>query len=191
MKLVVFLLVAQLVTSCVSLTNGADTLNLGDLSDSSIKRLFKKYSHNETYMRFSDFEDFLGKIIHTIDDMDVHDHSHDGHSHDDHSHNDHSHDDHSRDERSHDDDDNHSHANSTITYERKFDSECFEDRLLKLKKLTSANKESIEKGDFAKLSSIFVSDLDLCIKETAVRKGNEVFDFGTAINFRRESKTVY
>lgn len=169
MNFVVLLLLAQLLTSCVSLSNGANTPNLTDLSDSSVKGFFKKYSQNETYMRFSDFESFLEKIIHTFDHKIVHNNSHDDHSHNDHS--------------------RHSkrfNENSNKTYELKFDPKCLEDKLLRLMN-ASDHQESLERGEFALLSSIFVSDLDGCITEKTAWKD---FAFSTAINFKRESKTI-
>lgn len=170
MKFVVLLLLAQLSISCASLSNDAEVLNLANMSDNSIKGLFKKYSQNESYMRFSDFESFLEKVIHTFKHKNEHSHSHDDHSH------------------SHENNDNHSHENSTKTYDRKFDHKCFESKLLNLKEVSNNNHELIEKGKFAQLSSILVIDMDQCIKETVVWiDNNKDLFFGTAINFKREN----
>ena len=175
MNFVVLLLLAQLFTSCVSLSNGEDTLNLADLSDSSVKGLFEKYSKNETYIRFRDFESFLNKFIHIFGHKNVDNHSYDDYSHDNHSH------------------DDHSHENSTKTLERKF-LKCFENKLLKLKKVSGDNYESLEKREFSQLSSIFVSDLDQCIEEKTVLNDSKDLVakkvFSSTINFKRESKTI-
>lgn len=168
-------LVELLAICCFSSTDGVDVVSLSDLSEITIKEFFKKYSHNETYMRISDFKLFLDKMNGTL----VQDHSGHDHSrvHSDHDHA-------NRSTRSTDD---HDHQNLTETYRRKFDHKCFEEKLLNLKKVSNDNPELIEKDKFAQLSSIFVSDLDQCINETVVWSRPKDDSFFSKINFQKEN----